>query len=326
MQDNFIRCYCAISNIQHKPALNPGRPEFISYNALINILLLAMSSAWCSENIIIEDMNKISITDAVINRITTQTHTTPRTFKKTIKELQEVRLLYKVKKNTYYINPFFISHGSAKEIKRFRCWCVANNIFVPFAVEGFDITAPDAPPELQDILAAELNTDPDKQRHICLYLTPENVGRFGCFAGCGGIKKLNASELIYFLAMATSANFVKAAKTPEACNVYTQDGTAQARLARIWGIDSRTIRYIISNLTAAHMLHKCKGTNGKYIINPFIAAKGQPAKIAVLQQTINNSDYFAGCAAGDVIAADGVIINKETGEILEGRSPNNEQQ
>ncbi|MBE6890082.1 MAG: hypothetical protein E7485_08735 [Ruminococcaceae bacterium] len=318
MQDNFICCYASISNIRHKIELNPGHEECLSYNALINLLLLAMSSSWCSDVYNIDDMQKITITDAVIAKITTQTNTTPRTFKKTIKELQEAHLLYKVKKDVFYVNPFFVAHGSSVHIKQFRAWCVANNIFVPFELQGFNLAAPDAAPELQDILSVALNTDPDKQRHICLYLTPENISRFGCFAGVGGIKKLNASELIYFLAMSTSANFIKAAKTPELCNVYTQNITEQDRLARLWGVDSRTIRYIIANLTAAHLLHKCKGTNGKYIINPFLAAKGQPAKIAVLQQTIiNNSDYFGGCAAGDVIAQDGVIINKETGEVLE---------
>jgi hypothetical protein len=297
----------------HKPALNPGHKECLSYNALINLLLLAMSSSWCSDVYNVEDMQKITITDAVINKITAQTRTTTRTFKKTIKELQEANLLYKIKKDVYYINPFFVAHGSSVHIKQFRAWCVANNIFVPFELEGCDT----ANPELQDVLHAALTADPDKQRHICLYFTPEIMARFGCFAGVGGIKKLNASDLIYFLAMSTSANFVKAAKTPELCNVYTQDGTAQDRLARLWGVDSRTIRYIIANLTAAHLLHKCKGTSGKYIINPFLAAKGQPAKIAVLQQAIiNNSDYFGGCAAGD-IAQDGVIIHKETGEVLE---------
>ena len=84
-------------------------------------------------------------------------------------------------------------------------------------------------------------------------------------------------------------------------------------------IKKRAVQYAINNLISAHLLHKIEGENGKYIINPFISAKGTKEKVKALQAKLlqDDGEYFEQCACGDITFNKDIFIHKPTGEIKE---------
>lgn len=323
--NRFCACYININTVASMPCLQPGADEHLSFNALLQLLLLINSAKWCADDIDIAEMGTIAVTDKLITKVCGVMHTTERTFKKALKELVTANCIHKTAiKNTYYINPYLLSQGDPVNVRRYRRYCADNNIFLPPSLQGADITDAIVKSEIERIV----EQDVDKERHSCLYFTPANTANYiGLTGTTKSIKKLNFTELITFLMLSTMSTFCKSPKSPELCNIVTLSGKEQERIAKKLCISTRSLRDALQNLTAAHLLHKVQGENGKYIINPFLAARGRPDKIAALQAELvafnpQKPQFFGGFADGEIkseTTACGIInaIDTVTGEVID---------
>ncbi len=134
-------------------------------------------------------------------------------------------------------------------------------------------------------------------------------------------KKINYTEFIVFLILASEARFGNTPNSPDECNKVVLNGKKIEKLASILDIGVSTLYRSISNLCSYYFLHKIEGESGEYIINPFLAAKGDHAKIEKLREKILPT-YFDIMADGDILiqsdfeALKVITVYKLTGEFI----------
>ncbi len=149
-------------------------------------------------------------------------------------------------------------------------------------------------------------------------LNLDNVGKYSAFAK----KKINYTELIVFLILAAEAGFCYTPNSPEECNKVSLNVQKMEKLSSTLNIGVSTLYRALDSLFKYHFLHKIDGVNGEYIINPFLAAKGDPAKIEKFRSKIL-PEYFGKMADGDIFLKSDldtltvIAIYKPTGECIE---------
>ncbi|MDE7278537.1 MAG: hypothetical protein K2N26_02285, partial [Oscillospiraceae bacterium] len=218
-----------------------------------------------------------------------------RSYKRNIKELTDAHLLYLInkKEQSYFVNPFLASKISKEDVLKYIRECFStNNIFIG-------------------------NQSQTLKKYCKLFLTLDNVGKYSAFAD----KKINYTELIVFLILATEARFGNTPNSPEECNKVILNGKKIEKLASILNIGVSTLYRTISNLCSYYFLHKIEGVNGEYLINPFLAAKGDHWKIEKLREKVLPK-YFDTMADGDIFLKPDletltvISIYKPTGECV----------
>lgn len=219
-----------------------------------------------------------------------------RSYKRNIKELTDAHLLRLInkKEQSYWVNPFLASKiGEADVLKYMRECFSNNNIFTGSQPKTFE-------------------------KYCKLFLTLDNVGKYSAFAD----KKINYTELIVFLILASEARFGYTPNSPEEFNKVIFNGKKIEKLAILLNIGVSTLYRTIANLCSYHFLHKLSGVNGEYLINPFLAAKGDYAKIEKLREKVLPK-YFDTMADGDIFLKPDletltvIAIYKPTGECVD---------
>lgn len=310
--EEFVYLYLTNDMVRAFPCLQPGEEEALSANALLVLLLATSESAWCADCFNVADYNKYTNTSDNANYIKSTLNISDRVYSDAIRLLVKNNLMYKVKKDVYIINPWICAHGDAQNIQSHRIYCYYNNIFCPPAW-GWRIAETD---EEKTALKGILSEDASKQKHACVYVN--NLKNYTCFNGMFNSKRASLTDLILFFMFATSAQFVKYPSTIELNNVISRSTKELDKIADLLQLKKRAVQYALNNLTNAHLLHKIGNENGKYIVNPFLSAKGKKDKIQVFQSTIlQDGSYFCGFAAGNLKYNDNIIVNNETGEIQE---------
>ena len=312
----FVTHFVTLSNINKIFPLLQG----LNKNSAIASIVIPHSASWCQRDIAVEDRNTVTISKDYIANYCKNMNITERTFKKMLKELQPIIL--RLKKNTkdvYYVNPFWAAHGSNDEIKEFRYYCVKNRIFIPFSM--FGKICKSTAPELYDTLyentrgaellefieqtdkneqelQSALDAEPLSHKHSCLYTNIATVSHYSAFCEA----KLSTTEVLFFIMLSSMCNFVKSPNVFDINNVVTLSVKEQERLAEKIGIKDRALRDCLKKMTELSILHKIDRENGKYMINPFLTAKGEQSKIILLQNRLEkNKNFFDGHAAGDVM-------------------------
>ena len=121
-----------------------------------------------------------------------------RSYKRNIKELTDAHLLRLInkKEQSYWVNPFLASKiGEADVLKYMRECFSNNNIFTGSQPKTFE-------------------------KYCKLFLTLDNVGKYSAFAD----KKINYTELIVFLILASEARFGYTPNSPEEFNKVIFNG------------------------------------------------------------------------------------------------------
>ena len=155
------------------------------------------------------------------------------------------------------------------------------------------------------------------EKYCKLFLTLDSIGKYSAFAN----KKINYTELIVFLILASEARFGNTPNSPEECNKVVLNGKKIEKLASLLNVGVSTLYRTIANLCSYHFLHKLQKVNGEYLINPFLAAKGDHAKIAKLREKVLPK-YFDTMADGDIFLKPDletltvIAIYKPTGEFV----------
>ena len=80
-------------------------------------------------------------------------------------------------------------------------------------------------------------------------------------------------------------------------------------------LKKRAVQYAIQHLAEVNLLHKIESEHGKYIVNPFLTAKGKKEVIKAFQVSLFESgSYFNNFSTGDLMYDNNLIINLKTGE------------
>lgn len=314
MKDDFIYLYLSKDIIKYFECLQSGSDCALSANAFLVLLLASSRSAWCADCFEIADYNKFTNTDENATYIKNTININDRNYNDALRELVKNNLIYKTKKDVYIINSWVAAHGNAEDIQKHRAYCYKCGIFAPPAFDWREPTTDEETKALEE----ELNTDAGKQKHACVYV--DNFKTFTCFNTIFNNKRISLTEIILLLHFATVSQFVKFPHSPELNNTITRSTRELEKVAEMLQIKKRAVQYAINNLISAHLLHKIEGENGKYIINPFISAKGTKDKVKALQAKLlqDDGEYFGRCACGDIIFdKENIFIHKPTGEIKE---------
>lgn len=312
MKDDFIYFYLTTETVRSFPCLQAGHKEALSTNAMLVLLLAASASAWCSDCFEVSDYNKYTSTKDNESYIKDTANISDRAYSDALRELVNANMMYKVKRNVYIINSWVVAHGNAVDIQKHRLYCYQKGIFPPPIFGWRDATTE----EEKNRLVEELNTDANKQKHACVYVN--NFRFFACLRN-NTARRANATELIVFFMFATSAQFVKYPTSIELNNVVSRSVKEIDKLAELLGLKKRAIQYALNNLTDAHLLHKIDDENGKYIVNPFLSAKGQKDKVNAFQRHFfddKNRSYFSGFPCGELRYENFGVTNIETGEVI----------
>lgn len=209
--------------------------------------------------------------------------------KKAIAELQKCLIIERTSPNHYRMNPFVFARGGDKTaIIRCCNYCL------------------DTDSTLTDFSD---DTTTAKKTKDCgfsfLFNSLSNLANYACFTGnyndCGA-KLINGTELLLFLLLTTMCTDCNFASSPELCNIVTLDNKFYSTNSKYLGVADKSLRRSVNHLVKMHLLYKIEGEHCKYMVNPYIAARGNMSNIRALQ--INLSDvkyqkYFDGCAMGD---------------------------
>lgn len=284
------------SAIKNMDQLLPGSEKHISCNALLLFIFASQELPIYSSVDYINESCCTVLTDKFKEKFCNALSIKDRTYKRNIKELIDAGLLRLInkKEQSYFVNPFLSSKiGKADVLKYVRECFSANNIF-----SG--------------------NSSQSAEKYCKLFLTVDNVGKYSAFAK----KKINYTELIVFLLLASEARFCYTPNSPKECNKVTLNGRKIENLAHTLNIGVSTLYRTLDSLCKYHFLHKIAGVNGEYIINPFLAARGDPAKIEKFRSKIL-PEYFDKMADGDIFLKSDldtltvIAIYKPTGECVE---------
>lgn len=311
MKDDFIYLYLTNETVRSFPCLQAGRSGALSTNAIMVLLLAASASSWCADCFDVSDYNKYTSTKDNANYIMDTANISDRAYNDALRELVKSNVMYKVKRDVYIINSWIAAHGNADDIQKHRIYCYQNGIFPPPQFGWRDATTE----EEKNMLFEELNTCANKQKHACVYVN--NFRFYACLHNNNTARRINATELILFFMLSTSAQFVKYPSSIELNNVVSRSVKELDKLADLLSLKKRAIQYALNNLTDAHLLHKIDNENGKYIVNPFLSAKGQKDKVNAFQRNLlDDSSYFSGFACGELKYENFGITNIETGEVI----------
>lgn len=309
MNEDFIYLYLNADNIRNFPCFYAGTKEALTANAFLVLLLVAAESAWCSDCFSIEDYNKFTNTEEHRERIKNILNITDRAYYDSLRSLIKNRLLYKVKKDIYIVNSWVCTHGDSESIKKHRQFCYDNDMFYPPHINRKAITD-----EELKLVQEQLSIDACKQKHACVYFN--NIKNFSCFSAKFNRKKINITELVIFFMFATTSQFVRYPKTIELNNIIHKSVKEIAKLSDLLQLKIRAVQYAIKNLCDMHLLHKIDRENGKYIINPFISAKGTKERVQIFQATVIQSDYFNNLVTGDILYEENNIVDLRSGEVI----------
>ena len=271
---NYTQCFTSFTTL---------RTSSFSYTNLKNtsiILLLVLSdkSSECDEYRTSKENNVFTLTKSERENICNSLNITDETLRKNLVELENYNCIEKISKNEYRLNPFLFCKGKEGGIERLRTYCESNDIFYP------------------------LNKT-KKQKFSFIFNNIENLNNYCCFSGKHGSKVINKTELSIFLMLSSETVDCKYSKSPELCNTIEITTDYYKRISKMLGIDERSARRAVSNLCEMHLLHKFEKVNNKYMINPYIAARGKISDIRNLQIEMmdkRHSKFFDGCAEGDV--------------------------
>ena len=312
MKDEFVYLYLTSDNIKSFECLQTGEDCALSANAFLVMLLAASVSAWCADCFDIKDYNKFTNSDDNAKTIKHSLNISDRNYNDAIRELVKGGLMYKNKRNVYTLNPWIIAHGEAKDIQKHREYCYQKGLFSPPLFGWREVITDSDKQQLEE----ELNTDPAKQKHACVYTG--NFKNFACFNTVFGGKRINVTELVLFFHFATVCQFVKYPNSIELNNIITRNTKELDKLAELLQLKKRAVQYAINNLVSTLLLHKVEGENGKYIINPYIAAKGTKDKIKAYQANLSqHHEYFQSMVNGDILYNNNNVINVYSGEVKE---------
>lgn len=318
MNKTFITHYVNLNNI----SLLYSLLKDVNKNTAIAALIIPHSAAWCEPDIAVEKRNTVVLDKEYIHKYCDAMHVTERTFKRIIKELQPV-ILKKKSKDTYYVNPFFASHGDGRHVAEFREYCVKNKLFIPFSFankickaidveqynymldnvfcttddrQRFIVACDKTEEELQELLSR----DALSYKHNCLYTNLDRVCKYSAFVDA----KIGTTDVFMLMIMSCMSSFVKNQSDAEHNNIVTLSIKEQEKIAAKLNISDRAVRDSLKKLCDLSLLHKCEREHGKYIVNPFLAAKGEQNRIISLQHNFTtkfaDGKYFNGCVGGDV--------------------------
>lgn len=278
--------------------LLPGSAKHIPCNALLLFIFASQELPLYTSVDYLKESCCTVLTDKFKEKFfkALQLQVNDRSYKRYIKELVDAGLLRLVnkKEQSYFVNPFLASKiGDAAALQYMRECFFSNGIF-----SG--------------------NQYQSAEKYCKLFLNLDNVGKYSAFAK----KKINYTELIVFLILAAEAGFCYTPNSPEECNKVSLNVQKMEKLSSTLNIGVSTLYRALDSLFKYHFLHKIDGVNGEYIINPFLAAKGDPAKIEKFRSKIL-PEYFGKMADGDIFLKSDldtltvIAIYKPTGECIE---------
>lgn len=291
----YTQFFANKSNIKNMECLLPGSAGHISCNALLLFIFASQTLQTYSPTDNISETCCTILNDRFKEKFCKALQINERSYKRNIKELTDAHLLHLInkKEQSYFVNPFLVSKiGEAGALKYIRECFSANNIFTGNQPATFE-------------------------KYCKLFLTLDNVGKYSAFVD----KKINYTELIVFLILASEARFGNTPNSPEECNKVILNGKKIEKLASLLNIGVSTLYHTIANLCSYHFLHKLSGVNGEYLINPFLAAKGDHWKIEKLREKVLPK-YFDTMADGDIFLKSDletltvIAIYKSTGECV----------
>lgn len=298
----YTQFFANKSNIKNMEQLLPGSAKHISCNALLLFIFASQTLPLYSVTDPLSESCCTVLTDRFKEKFIKALQVNERSYKRNIKELVDAQLLYLInkKEHSYFVNPFLASKiGEADVLRYVREYFFAHNIFEDYTHSG----------NMSQATA---------EKYCKLFLTLDNVGKYSAFAD----KKINYTELIVFLILAADAGLCSTPNSPEKCNKVTLNGKKIEKLASMLNIGVSTLYRTLDSLCKYHFLHKIDGVNGEYIVNPFIAARGDHAKIEKFREKILPK-YFGTMADGDILLKSDletltvIAIYKPTGECIE---------
>jgi len=267
----------------------------ISKTSMLLSIILPSVATWCENIRNPEYSNIIKLDNHTIRFYTELLNINERSFKKCIKELQDVSILKRKKADEFYCNPFWSSTGEDKSIIAFRNYCVQKQLFVPFELQ-------DIPEEKkQEWLSEFLARNPSAEKHIGIYIG-NNAQNYTAFVGKGK-ERLNSTDILLLLSLAFRCSYIIQPKGKNIQgNVFISNGEIEKNLAKNLCVETRTLRDSFLKLRRKEMICKLPKINGKYLVNPFIFAKGDGNNVRKFQYMIrlSGTDYFDGYAEGDI--------------------------
>lgn len=293
MYTQFFVNKSTIKNMEH---LLPGSTNHISCNALLLFIFASQELPLYSSVDYLNESCCTVLSKKFKEKFCKALQVNERSYKRNIRELVNAGLLRLVnqKERSYFVNPFLASKiGESDVLKYVREYFSANNIFSGTPSQS-------------------------AEKYCKLFLTLDNVGKYSAFV----YKNINYTELIVFLILAAEARFCYTPNSPEECNKVSLNVQKMEKLASTLNIGVSTLYRTLDSLCKYHFLHKIDGVNGEYIVNPFIAAKGEPAKIEKFRSKIL-PEYFGKMADGDIVLKSDldtltvIAIYKPTGECIE---------
>lgn len=272
--------------------LLPGSEKHISCNALLLFIFASQALPLYSPTDPLSDSCCTVLTDKFKEKFCKTLQVNERSYKRNIKELVDAGLLRLInkKEQSYFVNPFLASKIGESDVLKY----------------------------VRECFSADNIQSQSAEKYCKLFLTLDNVGKYSALAK----KKINYTELIVFLLLASEAGFCFTPNSPEECNKVSLNVKKIEKLASMLNVGVSTFYRTLDSLCKYHFLHKIADVNGEYIINPFLAARGDPAKIEKFRSKIL-PEYFGKMADGDIVLKSDletltvIAIYKPTGECIE---------
>lgn len=274
----------------------------ITRHAAIAAIVLPAHCSWCSNDTPVDERNVLTVDDAFKVKYTAIMGITSRIFDDTLRALQKMGIICKIKKGRYYVNPYWAATGDDNAIAQFRRYCDDNGLFLRWG----DVDA---------------NTMASQQRHIRCSTRLQTVAKYKAFCGRDNVT-LNTTDVLLLITLANYSNMVRCPKSGPKYNHITLTGSTQRKIGDRLGIKPKTVRDSLLKMTELHLLHKVAKENGQYMLNPHIMARGNTQNIAVLQQVTTDIDneLFGGYANGEQkpVYIDGTLefIDMRTGQVI----------
>lgn len=245
---------------------------------IILLLAIAARASECEEVSSAENMNTFIFTKKEKDFLCNELNISYDAIRKNISELVKYNIIEKIDSKTYRLNPFLFVSGKKGPIDRCRAFCEESG------------------------KSSFVHISKNQTKFSFIFNSIENLKKFKCFTGEDGTRVINKTELAVFLMLSSEVKDCKFPKTPETCNVIEINKEYYKRLSKTLGLDIRSVQRAISSLCDMHLMHKFEGIDCKYMINPYIAAKGTMEEIRALQIELMDKkyqNYFGGCAEGD---------------------------
>ena len=253
---------------------------YLKNTSIILFLILSSKMQPCDEFSNSENVNTFSFSKEDRLEIIKNFNMSDGTIRKNLNELEKFQLIKNIEKDKYIINPHFFVTGSKDSIQRVRNYVDSQYYFFQ---------------------TSEKETKEDKFNYI--FNSMSNLKRYNCFTSANDSKMINKTELSVFLMLAAECKDCKYAQSPELCNTITIDSALYKKLSKILDLDERSLRRAVSNLCKYHLFHKFEKVDNKYMINPFIAARGKIDDVRALQIKLMSDkkykSFFDGFAQGD---------------------------